>query len=50
LILTSKFARHTSYGSTSTYINVEREGIYNIIDNIAVSEVELLKRKLARGV
>lgn len=46
LILTSKFARHTSYSSTNTYINVDRKEIYNIIDNIAVSEVALLKKRL----
>lgn len=47
LILTSKFARHSSFSSTSTYVNVDRKEVYSIIDNIAVSEVELLKRKLS---
>ena len=48
LLLTSKFARHVDPQTTSTYVNLDKKEVYQVIESIAVSEVELLKRKLSR--
>jgi integrase len=46
LILTSKFARHIDPSTTTTYINVDKKEIYEIVDRIAVDEVNAIKRRL----
>lgn len=48
VLLASKFARHVDPSTTTIYLNVDRKEIYSVVDSIAMSEIEALKRRVVK--
>ena len=48
LLLTSKFARHLDPSTTTIYTHVDKSEVYQIVDSLALAEVEQLKRRVGR--
>ena len=48
LILTSRFARHVDPSITSIYISTSKQEVYDVIDGMAMSEVDSLKKRVGK--
>ena len=48
LILTSRFARHSDPETTMVYISRDKKQLYEAIDSVSVSDINLMKKRLGR--